>query len=223
MAIPSTHGRAGRRVKILGCAALLLALLAALLGTPFVLRVVAPERTDWSELSDISQTYGVVSVGASALALAGVAVSLVYQARQTRVAQEEAVRAAHRELVLFSLSDPVLQACWEPARDRITSEEWKRRAFTNLIFTRWSSSYIQGRTTEEQVRGILLEHFRGQPARVHWEQARVGWIRHEQAGTNRRARQFARLAEECYQAAVAAGPAVSAHEYFEPETTASAD
>ncbi|MFE6283011.1 DUF6082 family protein [Streptomyces sp. NPDC057877] len=197
--------------------------MAALLSTPFLLRALAPERTDWSELSDISQTYGAVSVVVSTLALAGVVASLAYQARQTRVAQEEAARAAHRELVMYSLNDPSLLTCWEPPRDRITEEEYRRRAFTNLIFSRWANSFVLGRTTEDQARGLLLQHFRGQTARAHWEQARSGWIRQAEAGLNRRARRFARIAEECYQASVVAGPAVAVNEYFESEITASAD
>ncbi|WP_425473542.1 DUF6082 family protein [Streptomyces tailanensis] len=191
--------------------------LAALLGTPFFLRAVAPERTDWSELSDVSQTYGSVSILVSTLALAGVVVSLIYQARQTRVAQEEAARVGHRDLVLFSLHDPVLLECWEPPRDGTTRDEWKRIAFTNLIITRWANSFKLGRTTEGQLRGVLGEHFRGQPARDHWEGARAGWIRHVEAGTSRRARRFACIADECYQAAVEAGPAVAASQYFEPQ------
>ncbi|MCL8014497.1 DUF6082 family protein [Streptomyces sp. AS02] len=224
MVHPSTNGRVKKIIKRSSVyAAIGLVLLGSLLSTPLLLRAVAPERTDWSELSDISQTYGSVSVGVSALALAGVVASLIYQARQTRVAQEEAARAAHRELVLFSLGDPALFACWEPSRNPVTVEEWKRLAFTNLIFQRWANSFALGRTTEQQARGMLLEHFRGQPARGHWERARTGWIRHAEAGTNRRARHFAHIAEECYQAAVAAGPAVEVNQYFEPDGTATAD
>ncbi|MFZ4185655.1 hypothetical protein ACOZCG_31870, partial [Streptomyces pseudogriseolus] len=49
-----------------------LGLLGLIVSTPFVLTALAPANTDWGKLSDISQTYGAVSVVLSAIALAGV-------------------------------------------------------------------------------------------------------------------------------------------------------
>jgi hypothetical protein len=50
----------------------------------------------------------------SAGALAGVAASLAYQSRQTRIATEETTWTAHRELLLLSLAKPEFLTCWEP-------------------------------------------------------------------------------------------------------------
>ncbi|MEV1006627.1 DUF6082 family protein [Streptomyces sp. NPDC049881] len=190
----------------------------AVLSTPFLLRAVAPSDTDWGQLSDVSQTYGALSVLISAAALVGVAASLTYQARQTRVEQEESARSAHRELVLLSLGDPVLRTCWEPPGAEVTADEWRRLAFTNLIMARWENSFRLRRTTEEQLRRLLANHFRGAPARTHWAQAGHGWRLHAEAGGNRRARRFALLADECFHAAVARGAAVAPEDYFLPDT-----
>ncbi|MCZ4124762.1 DUF6082 family protein [Streptomyces sp. H39-S7] len=141
----------------------------------------------------------------------------IAQARQTRTAQEEASRTAHRELVFRSLSDPVLQACWEPPTRPMTAAEWRQIAFTNLIVARWDNSFRLGRMTEDRLRGMLDGHFRGERARAHWEQAGDGWVRHAHAGNNRRARRFADIAAEQFRAAVAAGPAVAADAYFTPD------
>ncbi|MER6281592.1 hypothetical protein [Streptomyces sp900105245] len=45
-----------------------------ILGTPFLLDVLAPDDLDWGRLSDVSETYGgALSVLLSSAALAGVA------------------------------------------------------------------------------------------------------------------------------------------------------
>lgn len=190
--------------------------LGLILSTPFLLRGVGPKGTDWAKLSEISQAYGAVSVPLSALALAGVVASLAYQARQTHIAREETGRTAHRELVLLSLADEELLPCWEAPAASVTAAEWKRIVFTNLIVMGWENSYRLGSMNDAQLRLMLTGHFRGQSARAHWSQARDGWRRLTDEGTERRAHEFATIAEECFQAAIAAGPAVAASAYFAP-------
>ena len=80
------------------------AALGLVLMTPFLLMEVGPKDADWAKLSQISQAYGALSVILSAGALAGVAASLAYQSRQTRIATEETTWTAHRELLLLSLT-----------------------------------------------------------------------------------------------------------------------
>ncbi|MFF4489912.1 DUF6082 family protein [Streptomyces sp. NPDC001544] len=75
---------------------------------------IGPRNADWEKLSQISQAYGALSVVLSAGALAGVAASLAYQARQTRIATEETTWTAHRELLLLSLANTEFLTCWEP-------------------------------------------------------------------------------------------------------------
>jgi hypothetical protein len=78
-----------------------------ILLTPFLLMAVGPEDADWAKLSQINQAYGALSVILSAGAVAGVAASLAYQARQTRIATEETTWSAHRELLLLALAKTV--------------------------------------------------------------------------------------------------------------------
>ncbi|MFC4033020.1 DUF6082 family protein [Streptomyces polygonati] len=192
---------------------------ALIVATPFLLQAVSPGDANWGKLSEISQAYGAVSVPLSAAALAGVVASLAYQARQTRIAQEDAHRSTHRELILLALASPALRPCWEPPFVPMTSAEWERIAFTNLIMSGWENAFRLGSLSDDQLRLTLRGHFSGAPARMHWANARDSWIELVEHGTDRRARDFARITEECFQAAVLAGPGVQAADYFIPEPT----
>ncbi|MEU1280258.1 DUF6082 family protein [Streptomyces sp. NPDC005805] len=185
-----------------------------ILLTPFLLKAVGPKDADWERLSQISQAYGALSVILSAGALAGVALSLAHQARQNRIATEETTWSAHRELLLLSLSDTEFLPCWEPPTIPVSQEEWRRMVFTNLIIQDWEKTYVFGLMSDAQLVRTFEVHFQGQTARDHWRNSRVHYLRHAEAGTNRRTRRFAQTADRCYEAAVAAGEAVAASAYF---------
>ncbi|MEV6759666.1 DUF6082 family protein [Streptomyces sp. NPDC051105] len=95
------------------------------LGVLATLNSLAPRHLAWERLSAVSQTYGAVSVFISAAALAGVAPSLAYEARQTRTQNEESHRSAHRELVILTFSDPSL-----PSWHRYSAGSRERRFVT---------------------------------------------------------------------------------------------
>ncbi|MGV9702117.1 DUF6082 family protein [Streptomyces sp. NPDC003483] len=105
--------------------------------TPLLLQWAAPGGRDWDELSKISQSYSGLSVLFSAAALLGVVASLVHQSHQTEIANEEAQRAAHRQLLLTSLADPELAVCWEPFAVPLSLRERKQVSFANLIVSNW--------------------------------------------------------------------------------------
>ncbi len=95
-ATSATAGAAARRVgRILGLVAVAVAALAVvLLLSPLVLDDIANSGgADWNRLSDIGAAYGFTSAIVSALALAGVAVSLVVQNRQARAEQVQGIRS----------------------------------------------------------------------------------------------------------------------------------
>ncbi|MEU9397628.1 DUF6082 family protein [Streptomyces sp. NPDC048324] len=185
-----------------------------ILLTPFLLMAVGPNSADWAKLSQISQAYGALSVILSAGALAGVAASLAYQARQTRIATEETTWSAHRELLLLALSNRDFLTCWEPPDIDVSPEEWRRIVYTNLIVQDWEKTYVLGLMTEAQLARTFHVHFQGQTARDHWLNSRENYLRYAEGGRNRRLRNFAHTANRCYEAAVLAGPAVQASSYF---------
>ncbi|MER6612234.1 DUF6082 family protein [Streptomyces xantholiticus] len=200
--------------KIAWIAAAAAAALGLVLMTPFLLMAVGPKDADWGRLSQISQAYGALSVILSAGALAGVAASLAYQARQTRIATEETTWTAHRELLLLSLANSEFLTCWEPPSVPVTLEEWRRMVYTNLVIQDWEKTYVFGLMTDAQLIRTFEVHFQGQIARDHWRNSREHYLRHADAGANRRTQQFAHAADRCYEAAVASGPPVSVGGYF---------
>ncbi|MGP3974464.1 DUF6082 family protein [Streptomyces sp. 8N114] len=181
------------------------------------MRAAAPGGLDWAYLSDVVQVYGFLSMFVSAAALAGVALSLVLQARQTQAAQEESSWAGYRELVFRSLEDPSVAVCWEPPTVPRSREEWKQIAYTNLIVTGWDKAFRLGRITSDQLAIVLRQHFRGELARRHWAAAREDWLAIAKTARSRRTRRFATIVDTEYYAALRTGPAVAPEDYF-PQT-----
>lgn len=70
-------------------------LIVGLIGaSPLALDGFQRTRTHWERLSFIGQTYGAASAVLSVFALIGVVTRLIFQAHETRLAREEAQRAA---------------------------------------------------------------------------------------------------------------------------------
>ena len=64
----------------------LVGLLAIVAPSPLALTALLNFKLNWSRLSSIGQTYGAVSALLSSLAISGIAISLLYQARDSRTA-----------------------------------------------------------------------------------------------------------------------------------------
>ncbi|MEU9231559.1 DUF6082 family protein [Streptomyces subrutilus] len=165
-------------------------------------------------LGDRAQAFSAASVLLSGIALAGVAVSLMYQAQQTQAVKDERDRATHRQMVYLAMEDRALAACWEPPAVPMTFEQYRQIMFTNLIMGRWHAAYKLGDVDSSTLRFILDRHFRGEIGRLHWSHGRREWLRGAMGGRDRRAAMFAEIVEERYQAAITAGPAVPADGYF---------
>ncbi|WP_324608681.1 DUF6082 family protein [Streptomyces sp. NRRL S-1824] len=205
-------GRAQRTLKVrvaLAYGLLVLGLLALIISTPFVLSAIAPASTDWGRLSDISQAYGAVSVLLSAIALAGVALSLIYQVRQARTSSEQAIRDSHLQLATLALSDPDLLQAWSPPVAPVTLKRHQQHLITSLALGELLQRFRIGHLSVEKLAVKLDGHFCGEIAREQWEREGSGWRVTMGAG-DRRDRVFVRLVDERYQAAIAAGPALAA-------------
>ncbi|MFJ8493625.1 DUF6082 family protein [Streptomyces sp. NPDC094038] len=211
----SLRGRPSQQSRTLVAASCALSTLGLIVGTPFILNVLAPDDLNWGQLSNVSQTYGALSVLISAAALAGVAASLWYQARQTQIAQEAARRDAHRELIILALGDPSLLACWEPPQTPMTATRRKQILFTNLIVTNWESDFRLGNLGEAALRDMFDGHFQGEIAREHWVTGGPGWRASAELSADPMRRRFVEIADERYARAVAEGSPVAAAEYFE--------
>ncbi|MCX5613316.1 DUF6082 family protein [Streptomyces sp. NBC_00047] len=171
-------------------------------------------------LGDRTQAFSAASVLLSGIALAGVAMSLMYQARQTKAVRDERDRATHRQMVYLAMEDPALAVCWEPPDAPIVFERYRQVIFTNLIIGRWHAAYQLGDIDASTLRFILDRHFRGEIGRLHWRLGSSTWLQGAVGGRDRRAAMFAEIVEERYRAAISAGPAVPADGYFIQSGTA---
>ncbi|MEV7325292.1 DUF6082 family protein [Streptomyces sp. NPDC093970] len=189
--------------------------IALVATTPFFLDWVAPAHLNWGRLSDVSQTYGGLSILISAAALVGVVVSISHQARQVRIEHQELQRTAHRELILWSLSNPEFLTCWGPVNIPITQQRYKKIVYVNLIMGFWLTDFRLQRVSDKATLVNLRDHFRGEIARAHWSESKGKWRAFSEAQKGDVAGlRFVDLADQAYNEAVVAGPPVMEDDYF---------
>lgn len=163
----------------------------------------AAKGVDWLKLSSIGQTYGAVSALISGIALAGVVISLILQSREFNLAREQAFRTYHFDLIRFAIDNPSFISSWGYiAREGSSLEDVRRAGYTNMIVSFWSTGYATGWLDGSEVRRSFEDMFRGEEGRKYWDGSRRLWLQN----SDRRKRQFARIAEAEYGKALAAGP-----------------
>lgn len=209
MRVRSLSKPGGRRTRryVTALAAAFCGTLALILLSPYALIWVgAIRQEDWDRLSAIGQTYGAASAVLSALALAGVAISLVVQSRDGRATQETSVREFHRELIAMTSLDPHRYLpCWgwNLGAD-VTEQDAGQIMFSHMICNYMALGYQLGTVSEVQLRRLTLKHFfSGEVGRKYWE--RIG--RETSAGrTGKAIERFTAIAEQEYRRALAQGP-----------------
>lgn len=208
---PAIGGRSlARRVGQASAAvAVVLLVVGLVILSPIALRAVSLEEAeDWGRLSDIGQTYGATSAVLSALALGGVAASLLLQARQTRAERIQAIRGFHAELIRMQLDDlPVYLPCWGPL-DLPDDTAKRQHIYTNLLLQYAWMGYEIGTISEPLLRDMLGGMFRGDVARRFWLMARGSWAA-STAGT-RRGRRFLLIIDEEHSRTLLTEPRVRA-------------
>jgi hypothetical protein len=138
--------------------------------TPFAFGLLGRTGANWPALSNIGQAYGGISALVSAVALAGVALSLATQNRQVRVAEEYAHREQHRTLLKMAMDDPDLMACF----GKLDGDPTQRRqhVYVNLYVAFLFSSWRLGYISSAEARHVFVEIFSAQPGRRYWAAAR---------------------------------------------------
>ncbi|MFE7033127.1 DUF6082 family protein [Streptomyces sp. NPDC057621] len=182
-----------------------------LIGIPVFLKVITAEGASWRQLSDASQVYSSL---ASALALIGVAGSLLYQARQSGIAAHELLRANQRELFVFAVQNPDLLPCYAPPNPPISEQSFKQIGFVNLILSGLYSSYELGMLSDSGLKHALLSHFRGEIAQQHWEARGTYWTEAAENSGSRVEKRFVKIANEAYRESIAEGPPVAPSQYY---------
>jgi len=201
-----------RLLVIMGTIIAAIAFLALIVLSPFALRVLATSfGLDWSNLANIGQTYDAVSALITALALGGVVISLLYQARDVRAARSQAIRTFQFELIRMELEDPDLMwasgAPWGmaiPADHRVL----RRHLFAHMWLSFWEDQFLLNEMSAKSVRLAVRELFNGNPAREYWESAGDGRL----SSNEGRILQFLRIVDEEYRSAIKTPPAVTPEE-----------
>lgn len=188
--------------------------LSVVLGVAFtvVLVIVSPivlvlvdkvPGVNWPRLAEIGQTYGAASALFAALALFGVAGSLVVQGRQVRLAQVQAARSLQVELMKMAMDDSDLTPLWAYSAQGDQSRA-RRSMFLQLTFKYFEMLYTTGLVDSQSLRNTMRYRFMNAEVRTYWQ--RVHEI-YRQEAVNAAERRFVNLVQdEWRQAASGSAP-----------------
>lgn len=179
-----------------GIAISMLAALIVALFSPFWLIVLSEDHAHWGTLGNIGQAYGVLS----AIALVGVAASIVFQARQGKAQRIQMVRDYHLELRRMALENPeVYMPCWRPIKaQHLDLNSRRQHLYLHLTMTYAWMSYSVGVMSDDVLLNDLCAGiFKGAAGRSYWEAEREMW---QQTPGGRRRLRFISLVEQAYEA-----------------------
>jgi hypothetical protein len=166
--------------------------------SPWALRAFGGPTAQWERLSFIGQTYGAASALLAVFALMGIVATLAFQARDTKIAREEARRAAIGELLKMAMDDPDLDEAWGPVPESEDRKARRQLMYINMIISEWQMSFATKALGEKRLRAISREMFSGRPGRAFWREAREVRMK---TSENRRAHRFHQILDEEYQRA----------------------
>jgi hypothetical protein len=136
----------------------------------------------------------IISTLISSVALAGVALSLLLQARQLRTNQIQVARTAHLELIKMTLSDPSMAAETLAIED---SEAYAKEVYLNWNLHYFWLSYGINQLSEPVLRNNARELFRAEFPRKWWSWSSKDW----ELATSRRDREFFTIVDSEFQRA----------------------
>ena len=149
-----------------------IAIIAMVILSPFALTMLKHLNRNWGELSNIGQTYGAISALISSLALGGVIVSLLYQARDGRTAREQSMRSLQQQLIRMEIDDPTfMDATGAPWNLPIPADSASIREYLYLHMwvSFWAGQYVMGEMPIESVKAVARnELFSSRAGRTYW-------------------------------------------------------
>ena len=158
----------------------------SVVASPWTLAALSSSGLDWNRLSNIGQTYGAVSAIIAAVALLGVAVSLIIQSREAKTARLNAHRGYHAELMRMAMDDSSYMECWGPYLTESFDAE-RQFIYVNLIVAQWYAEYQIGQLGDASLRMNAISVFSSVPGRTYWTAAGANWLSHY---SGRRAKRF---------------------------------
>jgi hypothetical protein len=172
-------------------------LMLLVLASPFVLVLVNRiVKVNWTVLSNIGQAYGLVSALVSAIALSGVAFSLILQRKQTDIAQLQTLRAMQFELIRMGYENPKLIKIWNMHERPSYMAEHR---YINLWFMYYKASYRIGAFSDSTMSRIAASSFQSERIRQWWLDDRETYAAQANNVADER---FALLIDNAYREAV---------------------
>ncbi|MFC3739236.1 DUF6082 family protein [Paractinoplanes deccanensis] len=174
-------------------------LLAASALSPLFLSRVDFGVSDWTRVGNIGQAYGAASSVLSALALAGVSLSVVMQARQNHVARVEAEKTLRVMMTKLAMSDDDLSQMWWSGVSSDSDAERKQMLYADLMLLQWQTAWQIGELPDDSLRAHAEEMFSAQPVvQKFWSQVRLHRIHVRHGAADDR---FSRIIDEAYTVA----------------------
>jgi hypothetical protein len=205
-----------RKVTVYLVALLLIAgVLSLILVSPLLLRQLAKIKgIDWTNLSNIGQTYGAASAILSAVALIGIALSLFIQARQAKIERVRITRERQMELLRIILDAPEVYSpvigvgAYFSAEAAPSEVDTRRFLFCTMWVNYARMGFEAGVLTEEILHDdIFGPAFESDPMRKWWARVRKYWSGNLIQG--RKEHRFVQIIDEEYRKAEKAGPAIA--------------
>ncbi|MFI7337061.1 DUF6082 family protein [Streptomyces sp. NPDC050085] len=171
--------------------------------SPLALPALDGRGEDWQKISNIAQAYGAVSALLSGLAVIGVIVSLILQAREGKASRVQTARAAHTDLIKTAIENPDYLECWggpDPTRSVLLR---RQHMYINLVISYWEMSYEIGDLKDDWLAAVSDEVFTGEVGRSFWERYRSARMT---TAPSRRLKRFNQIIDDRYQRALATPP-----------------
>ncbi|GAA4624554.1 hypothetical protein GCM10023196_025160 [Actinoallomurus vinaceus] len=185
------------RISLVVTLLLIVVLSVGLIGvSPLALDVFHGSASHWNRLSSIGQTYGAASAVLSVLAVIGVAVTLVLQARDSRSIRLQAIRESHTRLLEMAMNDPELNKVWGPSGLSDPFVQQRQSMYANMIVSQWEMSYATRTLTDDHLRLLAAEFLSGTIGRDFWTLARRARLDTSESKLNRR---FHEIIDEEYR------------------------
>jgi hypothetical protein len=202
----SLHGRPWYRSRAATLALSVLAIVGAMglvVVSPLALAALDGDGENWERIGNIAQAYGAVSALLSGLAVVGVAVSLVLQAREAKASRVQNTRTMHMEFTKLAMENPEYLGCWGGPDASRTVLLRRQHMYVNLVVSHWEMWFELGDLTERWLASMCDEIFAGEIGRSFWARTREARI---STASTRRMKHFNQIIDARYEAALDTPP-----------------
>jgi hypothetical protein len=194
--------RSGRSLTLVAIM-IAIATILTLFVSPLILLLLSTLfKFDWSQLSNIGQSYTATATLLSAGALIAVAITVQLQAKQSQLVQRQTVRAMQFEFLRIALDKPELYGPIIGDTDKFESNDaFRQHLFTTWLFQYSHFGYQAGEIAEGSLREEFLSPLLGKEEGRRWYRiAFPSWVR--MANENTDDAEFVSIVQDEYEKVV---------------------